>query len=101
MGYEYRLDSALVKPTLDRCQNLQALILKIKSKFALTARCLMSLIGLLSSTEKMIPEGRLQTRPSLAPQGELEIASVPVQPPSLVGDHINSPGLVAKFPFTS
>ena len=33
------------------------------SKRVLTARCLMSLIGLLASTEKMVPEGRLHMRP--------------------------------------
>ena len=32
-------------------------------KRVLTARCLMSLIGLLASTEKMVPEGRLHRRP--------------------------------------
>ena len=42
---------------------LQDLILQLKPKHVLTARCLMSLIGLLTSTEKMVPEGRLHTRP--------------------------------------
>ena len=42
---------------------LQDLILRLKSKLVLTARCLMSLIGLLASTEKMVPEGRLHMRP--------------------------------------
>ena len=59
MGYEYHLDSALVYPTQDRWLN--SLIQRIKSKPASTARCLMSLIGLLESTEKMVPDGRLQT----------------------------------------
>ena len=63
VDYQYHLDSALVKPTIDRWLKLQDLILKIKSKPALTARCLMSLIGLLASTEKMVPEGRLHMRP--------------------------------------
>ena len=63
VGYQYHLDSALVKPTIDRWLKLQDLILKIKSKPALTARCLMSLIQLLASTEKMVPEGRLHMRP--------------------------------------
>ena len=62
MGYEYHLDSALVKPTQERWLKLQDLILRLKSKRVLTARCLMSLIGLLASTEKMVPEGRLHTR---------------------------------------
>ena len=63
MGYEYHLDSALVKPTQERWLKLQDLILLLKSKRVLTARCLMSLIGLLTSTEKMVPEGRLHRRP--------------------------------------
>ena len=63
MGYEYHLDSALVKPTQERWLKLQDLILRLKSKRVLTARCLMSLIGLLASTEKMVPEGRLHMRP--------------------------------------
>ena len=42
---------------------LQDLILRLKSKVFLTARCLMSLIGLLASTEKTVPEGRLHLRP--------------------------------------
>ena len=63
MGYEYHLDSALVKPTQERWLKLQNLILRLKSKHVLTARCLMSLIGLLASTEKMVPEGRLHMRP--------------------------------------
>ena len=63
MGYEYHLDSALVKPTQERWLKLQDLILQLRSKHVLTARCLMSLIGLLASTEKMVPEGRLHMRP--------------------------------------
>ena len=63
VGYEYHLDSALVKPTQERWLKLQDLILLLKSKRVLTARCLMSLIGLLASTEKMVPEGHLHTRP--------------------------------------
>ena len=63
VGYEYHLDSALVKPTQERWLKLQDLILRLKSKHVLTTRCLMSLIGLLASTEKMVPEGRLHMRP--------------------------------------
>ena len=63
VGYEYHLDSALVKPTQERWLKLQDLILQLKSKHVVTARCLMSLIGLLASTEKMVPEGRLHMRP--------------------------------------
>ena len=63
VGYEYHLNSALVKPTQERWLKLQDLILRLKSKHVLTARCLMSLIGLLASTEKMVPEGCLHMRP--------------------------------------
>ena len=47
----------------ERWLKLQDLILRLKSKCVLTARCLMSLIGLLASTEKMVPEGCLHMRP--------------------------------------
>ena len=63
MGYVYLLDSALVKPIQERWLKLQDLILRLKSKHGLTAGCLMSLIGLLASIEKMVPEGRLLMRP--------------------------------------
>ena len=63
VGYEYHLNSTLVKPTQERWQKLQALILRITNQSALTGRHLMSLIGLLASTEKMVPEGRLHMRP--------------------------------------
>ena len=63
VGYEYHLDSALVKPTQERWLKLQDFILHLKSKHVLTARCLMSLNGLLASTEKMVPEGRFHMRP--------------------------------------
>ena len=63
VGYKYHLDSALVKLTQERRLKLQDLILRLKSKHVLTAKCLMPLIGLLASTEKMIPEGRLHMRP--------------------------------------
>ena len=62
VGYEYHLYSALVKPTQWRWLKLQDLIL-LQSRHVLTARCLMSLIGLLDSTEKMVPEGHLHMRP--------------------------------------
>ena len=38
MGYEYHLDSAIVKPTQERWLKLQDLILHLKSKHVLTAR---------------------------------------------------------------
>ena len=74
VGYEYHLDSALVKPTQERWLKLQDLILRLKSRHVLTARCLMSLIGLLASTEKMVTG----------------------QPPSLDRSHCSTLRLVAK-----
>ena len=62
VGYEYHLDSAVVKPTQERWLKFQDLILRLKSKHILTARCLMSLIGLLAPMEKMVPEVRLHVR---------------------------------------
>ena len=62
VGYQYHLDLALVKP-LERWLKLQDLILHLKSKHVLTARCLMSLIRLLASKKKMVPEGCLHIRP--------------------------------------
>ena len=76
---------------------LQDLILRLKSKRVLTARCLMSLIGLLASTEKMVLEGRLHMRPlSVSSQGALEISLVAGQPPSLDRSHCSPFRLVAK-----
>ena len=46
MGYEYHLDSALVKPTREMAHDL---IQRFKLNHVLTARCLMSLIGLPAS----------------------------------------------------
>ena len=56
VGNEYHLDSALVKPTQDRGQKLQDMIFKLKLKYDLTPRCLMSLIGLLVLAAKMLPD---------------------------------------------
>ena len=71
VGYEYHLDSALVKPIQERWLKLQDLILRLKSKHVLTARCLMSLIGLLSSMEKMVPEGKKATHKCSRVEGSL------------------------------
>ena len=92
VGYEYHLDSALVKPTQERWLKLQDLILRLKSRHVLTAKCLMSLIGLLALTEKIQHEAL-----SVSPQLTLEISSVTRQPPSLDRSHFSTPRLVAKF----
>ena len=89
VGYEYHPDSALVKPTQERWLKLQDLILRIKSKHVLTARCLMSLIGLLASTPS-------HEALSVSPQGALEISSVVGHPPSLDRNHFGTPRMLAK-----
>ena len=91
VGYEYHLDSALVRPTHERWLKLQDLILRLKSKRVLTARCLMSLIGLLASTEKMVPEGRLHMRPF-----QFHLKEHWRYPQSLDRSHCSPPRLVAK-----
>ena len=91
VGYEYHLDSALVKPTQERWLKLQDLILRLKSKYVLTARCLMSLIGLLASTEKMVPEGRLHMRPF-----QFHLKEHWRYPQSLDRSNFCTPRLVAK-----
>ena len=96
VDYEYHLDSDLVKPTQERWLKLQDLILRLKSKHVLTARCLMSLIELLASMEKMILVGHLHMAPLVLSQGALEIFSVAGQPLSLVRDHFRSPKVVEK-----
>ena len=95
MGYEYHLDSALLKHTQERWLKLQDLILRLKSKHVLTARCLMSLIGLLASTEKMVPEGRLHMRPFQFHLKE-HWRYPQSQPPSLDRNHFCTPRLVAE-----
>ena len=57
----------------------------------------MSLIVLLASTEKMVPEGTPSHEAlSVLSQGALEISSVAGQPPSLDRSHCSPPRLVAK-----
>ena len=63
-------------------------------KPVLTARCLMSLIGLLVSTAKMVPPSHDAL--SVSSQGALEISSVAGQPPSLDRNHFCTPRLVAS-----
>ena len=59
----YHIESALVKPTQQRWLKHQDLILRLKSKHVLTARCLMSPIRLLNSSDKMVPEGHFHMSP--------------------------------------
>ena len=96
VGYEYHLDSALVRPTHERWLKLQDLILRLKSKRVLTARCLMS--NWVASLNRENGPGGTPSHEALSvsSQGALEISSVAGQPPSLDRSHCSPPRLVAK-----
>ena len=57
VGYQFDLNEGNVRPTLERWQTLTA---KIQ---VLSGLALMSLIGLLTATEKQVHLGRLHMRP--------------------------------------
>ena len=63
VGYQFDLKAGRERPTLDRWQNLQDKILEILSLPACPVRQFMSLIGLLTATEKQVHRGRLHMRP--------------------------------------
>ena len=63
VGYQFDLRSGRVRLTLDRWQNLQEKMLKLLSLPACPVQELMSLIGLLTATEKQVHLGRLRMRP--------------------------------------
>ena len=63
VGYQFDLRTGRVRPTPDRWQNLQDKILEIMSLPHCPVRQFMSLIGLLTATEKQVHLGRLHMRP--------------------------------------
>ena len=63
VGYQFDLEAGRVRPTPDRWQNLQEKILKLLSLPVCPVRQFMSLIGLLTATEKQVHLGRLHMRP--------------------------------------
>ena len=63
LGYHFLLDMALVKPTQDRWTKLQEMFHRLSLKSVISARTLMSTIGLLTSTEKTVKLGRIHMRP--------------------------------------
>ena len=63
VGYQFDLASGRVRPTLDWWQSLQEKILKLLSLPACPVQEFMSLIGLLTTTEKQVHLGRLHMRP--------------------------------------
>ena len=62
IGYQLDLRSDRVRLTPDRWQNLQEKMLKLLSPPACPVREIMSLIGLLTATEKQVHLGQLHTR---------------------------------------
>ena len=95
VGYECHLDSALVKPTQERWLKLQDLILRLKSKRVLTARCVANWVASLNGENG--PGGTPSHEAlSVSSRGALEISSVAGQPPSLDRSHCSPPRLVAK-----
>ena len=63
VGYQFDLQSSLVRPTPDRWHSLQDKILHLLSLLACLVRDFMSLIGLLTATEKQVHLGCLHMRP--------------------------------------
>ena len=63
VGYQFDLRSGRVRPTPDRWQNLQGKIQTLLLLPACPVRQFMSLIGLLTATEKQVHLGRLHMRP--------------------------------------
>ena len=63
VGYQFDLKTGRVRPTPNRWQSLQDKLLEILSLPACPVRQFMSLIGLLTATEKHVHLGRLHMRP--------------------------------------
>ena len=63
VGYQFDLRAGWVRPTPDRWQNLQDKVAVILSLLACLVPQFMSLIGLLTTTEKQVHLGRLHMRP--------------------------------------
>ena len=63
VGYQFDLEAGRVRPTPDRWQNLQDKILEILSLSTCPVQQFMSLIGLLTATEKQVHLRRLHMRP--------------------------------------
>ena len=63
VGYQKDLNQGLVLPTLQRWQILNDKIHFLLKRRSCSVRQFMSLIGLLTATEKQVPSGRLHMRP--------------------------------------
>ena len=63
VGYQFDLHTGRVRPTPDRWQSLQSKIQELLARRSCSVRVFMSLIGLLTATEKQVHLGRLHMRP--------------------------------------
>ena len=63
VGYQYDLLNGVVRPTQNRWEALQQKITVLLQNRSCRVRTFMSLIGLLTATEKQVPLGRLHMRP--------------------------------------
>ena len=63
VGYKYDLSQGLVQPTQNRWESILQKVESILSKQSCRVRKFMSLIGLLTATEKQVPLGVLHMRP--------------------------------------
>ena len=63
IGYKYDLSQGLVLPTQNHWETILKKLKSILSKPSCRVRKFMSLIGLLTATEKQVPLGRLHMRP--------------------------------------
>ena len=63
VGYQYDLVQGVVRPTPERWEALNSKISSLLERTSCSVRELMSLIGLLTATEKQVTLGRLDMRP--------------------------------------
>ena len=63
VGYQYDLSHGLVKPTQNRWESILQKVHSIMASPECRVRNFMSLMGLLTATEKQVPLGRLRMRP--------------------------------------
>ena len=64
VGYQFDLKEGKVRPTLEWWKTLTAKIQELLARLTCTVRQLMSLIGLLTATEKQVHLGRLHMSPT-------------------------------------
>ena len=111
VGYQYDLSHGLVKPTQNRWESILQKVQYIMTSPTCRVGHFMSLIGLLTATEKQVPLGRLHMRPiqwhlkrHLRVPESLEKDSSPEAPssaPSMVDQGDKCPTRPASAPFAS